>query len=290
MHQDALARARDFVYANGRVLDRRLFGARFDGEDPAGVVAALLAHRNPDGGFAHGLEPDTRTPHSQPLDTWIALELLRSLGGPADEVVRAACDWLASVASPDGGVPTLLPTIVGYPRASHWAENDEYPPSLLPTADVTAVLLGWGVDHPWIERATDWCFAHLEQETPTGAHEIRSGLTLLAEAPERPASSALADRLVAALSTADWYRADPDDPAYGVTPWSIAPTPDNRWRSLFDDALFEAHLDRLERDQEPDGGWAVSWQPAEGASLLDCRSATTLEALTVLQAHGRLDL
>ena len=76
MDADAFARARDYVYSQGRLLDRRRFGARFEGQDPTGVERAVLAHRNPDGGFAHGLEPDTRTPNSQPLDTWIALELL----------------------------------------------------------------------------------------------------------------------------------------------------------------------------------------------------------------------
>ena len=284
MNDDGFRRARDFVYANARLLDRRRFGARFEAADPAGVVSAVLAHRNADGGFAHGLEPDTRTPHSQPLDTWIGLELLQESGmAPDDAVVTSACDWLASVA-PDGGLPTLLPTIVGYPRASHWQEADEYEPSLLPTADLTAVLLRWGVAHPWVERASEWCHAHLAKETPSGAHEIRSGLTFLAESPD----DLVADRLAAALPTAQWYRGDADDPEYGVTPLSIAPTPDSRWRSLFDDALIEAHLDRLERDQQPDGGWEVTWQPAEGASMTDCRGAVTVEALQVLQTHGRL--
>ena len=288
MDAAAFDRARDHLYANGRLLDRRRFGVRFEGHDPAGVVAAVLAHRNRDGGFAHGLEPDTRTPHSQPLDTWIALELLAELGVPPGEVAATACEWLASIASPEGGVPTLLPSIVGYPRASHWEESDEYPPSLLPTADVAAVLRRWGVEHPFVDRATEWSLAHLDSETPTGAHEIRSGLTLLAELPDDARTSSLAERLVAALPTADWYRADPDSPEYGVTPLEIAPTPGSRWRSLFDSGIVEAHLDRLERDQQPDGGWTVTWQPADGASILDCRSAVTIAALLTLEANGRL--
>ena len=287
MQPDAFARAREYLYANGRLLDRRRFEVHFEGQDPAGAVAAVLAHRNRDGGFAHGLEPDTRTPHSQPLDTWIALELLADLGVPPGEVASSACEWLASIA-PDGGVPTLLPTIVGYPRASHWAENDEYAPSLLPTADVAAVLRRWGVEHLFVDGATEWCLAHLDSETPTGAHEIRSGLTLLAEVPEDARTSSLVERLVAALPSADWYRSDPESPEYGVTPLEIAPTPGSRWRSLFDGGIVEAHLDRLERDQRPDGGWTVTWQPAEGASMLDCRSAVTIEALITLEANGRL--
>ena len=286
--REQLERARWFVYANGRLVDRRRFGALFDGLDADGVLAAVLAHRNADGGFAHGLEPDTRTPHSQTLDSWIALETLDSVGVRPLDIATTTCDWLGSVASPDGGLPTLLPTIVGYPRAAHWQETDEYEASLLPTADVTAVLHRWGVEHPFVDQATEWCFAHLEEQAPAGAHEIRSALTFLAEVPDQERAAPLVDGLDAALPASSYYQADPDDPEYGVAPWSFAPTPDSRWRSLFDDDLFEAHLDRLERDQQADGGWTVAWEPAEGVSGTDARGLVTLEALRVLSAYGRL--
>ena len=34
--------------------------------DPSGLLAALDGYRNPDGGYGWGLEPDLRTPESQP--------------------------------------------------------------------------------------------------------------------------------------------------------------------------------------------------------------------------------
>src|SRR5829696_54911 len=73
-------RAREFVYTAGRVLERRLFARLYEGGAHTGVVAAVLAYRNDDGGFGHGLEPDKLVPDSQPLDVQVALERLHTAG------------------------------------------------------------------------------------------------------------------------------------------------------------------------------------------------------------------
>ena len=72
-----------------------------------------------------------------------------------------------------------------------------------------------------------------------------------------------------------------------MTPLHIVPTPSSRWRSLFADDLIEGHLDRLERDQQADGGWAITWEPPSAASTLEYRGMMTLWALRVLAAYGR---
>ena len=46
--------ARTFIYANGRLLEQRVFAALFEGRAASAVVAALAAYRNTDGGFGHG--------------------------------------------------------------------------------------------------------------------------------------------------------------------------------------------------------------------------------------------
>ena len=69
-------KARDFVLSNGRILERRLFHFHFTAGPREGVLHAVLAYQNPDGGFGHGLEPDTSSPESQPLFTQMALEIL----------------------------------------------------------------------------------------------------------------------------------------------------------------------------------------------------------------------
>src|SRR5207249_3174031 len=102
------------------------------------------------------LEPDKRCPDSQPLDVEIALEVLLAAGTVDRPMVDAACDWLASVADERGGVPIAFPSIAAYPRAPHW--GDEYRPDLNPTAGLVGRLRALGVEHAWIERATEFCW------------------------------------------------------------------------------------------------------------------------------------
>jgi hypothetical protein len=102
----------------------------------------------------------------------------------------------------------------------------------------------------------------------------------------------VSDDRVARVS--DWlpklahYRADATDPSYGVTPLHLAPTPDAFWRRLFSDEVIEGHLDRLVRDQQDDGGWAITWEPPGASATLEYRGVETLRALRVLRAYGRI--
>src|SRR5690606_14850592 len=64
------------------------------------------------------------------------------------------------------------------------------------------------------------------------------------------------------------FRLDAADAAYGMTPLHYAPTPQSRWRGLFSDETIASHLDRLEADQQRDGGWAITWEPPSRAATL----------------------
>jgi hypothetical protein len=106
--------------------------------------------------------------------------------------------------------------------------------------------------------------------------------------PDRERAEALAGPVADQLPDAEWYLAAADAEGYGLTPLAFATTPDSRWRSLFDDGQIAAHLDRLERDQQPDGGWLVTWDPPSDASRLEWRGIVALGALRTLRAYGRL--
>ena len=72
-----LERAAGFVEGHARLLERRLFDAAFRGAASEDAVRAVLAYRNPDGGFGHALEPDLRVASSQPIHVHFALSALR---------------------------------------------------------------------------------------------------------------------------------------------------------------------------------------------------------------------
>lgn len=258
----------------------------FDGEDPYGVVAAVRAYRNGDGGFGHGLEPDKRCPASLPIDVECALDILWVAGVGTVDMILDACDWLDSVATPDGAVPLAFPVIERYPRAEHWSDWT-YVPGLNPTAGLAGRLHRIGVSHPWLERATTWTWARLESGFDEDAHALGEVLLFLAHAPDRERAQAVGARVSAWLAGAQWYQADPEDPGYGVTPLKLAPAADSPWRHLFDDTVIEGFLDRMARDQQPDGGWSITWEPPSSASALEWRGVETLRALRTLGAYGR---
>ena len=285
------AAALDFILRQGRLLERRLFATCFEGAQAAGVIDALRGYHNDDGGFGHGLEPDKRCPASLPIDVEIALQALAAAGTVDQPLVVAACDYLAKVAADvnrGGAVPLAFPVIESYPRAEHWTDWT-YAPGLNPTAGLVGLLRQLRVEHAWVDEAAGWCWQQLAAiELPADAHALREVLVFLEHAPERDRADAAADKVRDQLAAASWFRLDPDDSGYGLSPLSIAPAADSRWRVLFSEDVLNAHLDRLQRDQQSDGGWPISWEPPSEAARLEWRGAVTLDALRTLVSYGRL--
>ncbi|MGW1344512.1 hypothetical protein ACWCOV_25960 [Kribbella sp. NPDC002412] len=279
---DIFGAGRDFVRREARLLERRVFGTVFEGADPGGVVDALRGYRNADGGFGHGLEPDKRCPDSLPLDVQVAFETLLTAGARDDDMIRRAVDWLQSIATPDGAVPLCGPAVEGYPRAEHISEWT-YEPSLNPTAGLVGQLYRFGFEHPWRDKVAAWCAAELAKGFPEDAHGMHVSMEFLEHTDDVDL-----DKIRDWLPKLNWYRADAADPTYGVTPLHFAPTPESFWRPLFDDAQIEAHLDRLIADQQPDGGWAITWEPPGQAATLEYRGIVTIAALRTLKAYHRL--
>ncbi len=279
-------KARAFLHREARLLERRLFANLFEGAPAAGVVDALRGYQNADGGFGHGLEPDKRCPASLPADVEVAFQALAAAGTVDGPMVQRACDFLASVADPAGAVPLAFPIIESYPRAGHWSDWT-YAPGIFPTAGLAGLMHRMAVDHPWRALATEFCWSALDAGMPDDAHALGEVLVFLEHVPDRGRADALVPAVADRLASASSYRADPDDPAYGVTPLHLAPTPGSPWRRLFADDLIAGHLARLRRDQQPDGGWPLTWEPPGHASTLEWRGIETLRAVRVLTAYDR---
>jgi hypothetical protein len=271
-------RAREFVYRTGRVLERRLFARRFEGADARGVVDAVLAYRNDDGGFGNGLEPDKLAPQSQPLDVQFALRMLSEAETREPYIGERACDFLATVADERGFVPIVLPSVAHYPRAAHWGDGN-FPPGTSPTTAIVGYLHEPGIEHRWLTLARESCSKAVESEPPKEAHQIHDAVVF---AERAPGGARLLAKLAETLPQADFFRRDPDDESYGLPPTRFP-------RDWFDDDLYEAHLDRLESEQEDDGGWPIAWEPPGPASVCAWRAISTIDALRTLDANGRLE-
>ena len=57
---------------------------------------------------------------------------------------------------------------------------------------------------------------------------------------------------------------------------------------LFTDDELAPHLDRLEADQQDDGGWPIRFEPPSAASGLEWRGISTVSAVETLRTYGRL--
>jgi hypothetical protein len=281
-------RGRDFVYANARRVDRAMYEVTFDGAPAATLMTALEPYRNADGGFGHALEPDLRTPHSQPLHTETGLAMLQATGIRRPDIAAACCRYLASIADERSALPAYVAGALDYPAAGHWQAGFGGEPTLDRTLGVVAQLVWHGAEHPWVEAAKRSCLEHLQTASIDEAHHLRYAFDAAVALLSGAALSKALVRLRAALSSADFYVEDTPVSRYGLTPLRFVPSPESPARAVFDDALLQRHLDDLIAAQCSDGGWPIHFQPPSEGAAIEWRGVWTVEALTTLRAWGRL--
>jgi hypothetical protein len=282
---DAAAR---FLAANARILDRRRFERLFAGGDARPVRDAVAAFRNADGGFGHALEPDGRMPASQPAAVGMALRTLDEVDAWDEELVAGACDWLAANAPAEGGASFVEPTIEGWPRAPWWEVDEGRPASLFTTGDIAATLHARGVEHPWLDGATDLLWRRIDELDDPGPYAFRGLLRFLQHVPDRGRAERAFERVGPLLFEWDMVALDPGAEGEVHTPLDFAPSPDSIGRRLFDDATIEAHLDRLADGQADDGGWTFNWPAWSPVAASEWRGSRTVDQLRTLRVNGRL--
>ena len=285
MNNTLLDNAYTFLLNNARLLERRLFEHLFLGASPQPALQALLAYRNPTGGFGNALEPDKRTPSSQPIDQEIALRVLDDLGWEA-AIAAQVGDFLQTITTPQGGVPFVLPSVRDALRAPWWNCDDNPPASLNPTASIAGLMHKHAAPHRWLERASAFCWAQIEQLQDPSDHDLLCVLPFLEHAPEWERAAVHFKRLSGLIL--QHTALDPHALGYVHKPLDWAPAPGSLCRRLYDDATIEAHLEALAARQQPDGGWPITWNAISPACELEYRGVFTLDALKTLKAYGKL--
>lgn len=280
-----LQKAQDFTWCNARLLERYLFTCLFDNGSKAPVLTALRAYQNEDGGFGNALEPDKRCPSSQPQDIEIALHILDAIDAVNDPMVTRACDYLVSITTPDGGVPYALPSVNAYPHAPWWTVEDNPPASLNPTAAIAGLLLKHGIDHPWLEAASKFCWREIAATDTTEFHTLMPVITFLENVPDRAQAEHELQRIAARLVQPGIIELDPHAEGYVQKPLDWAPTLQSFCRRLFDDETIKQHLAALSNRQRDDGGWPISWEAISPAVELEWRGRKTIEVLRTLDAY-----
>lgn len=281
-----LDRARTFLWSNARLLERRRYSFLFEGGSRAHVLTALKAYQNDDGGCGNALEPDKRTSTSQPIDQEFALRVLDEVGFEPD-LVNALCNFLVTITTDEGGVPFVLPTVKDAPRAPWWDTEDTSPPAALnPTASIAGLLHKHRHVHPWLVRATQFCWQRLEAEMQHDVHTLLSVVFFLEQVPERARAEVVFARLREQVVKATAL--EPGAEGYVHPPYVFAPTPASLALPLYHEELMNDHLDALAAGQQGDGGWPISWPAVSPGCELEYRGWVTLGALKTLKAYGRL--
>ncbi|MGO3361282.1 MAG: hypothetical protein ACTIL2_02450 [Corynebacterium sp.] len=291
-------RAATFMASQARVLDRRRFEVITTDSDAArkAIITGLDAHRNSDGGYGWGLEPDLRAQESQPAGALHAFEALVTAGPLTSPHTGGLMDWLERVSLPDGGLPFSLPVSDPTGCAPFWVADDtpsEF--SLQITAAITAqahrvARFDAAVrTHPWLQTATRYCFDAIRSldEAPF-AYVLSFSLQMLDAASDTHPEAHELLRHVGQFVPADGA-APVTGGADGETLYLLdyAPEPDRPVRNLLDPDAVADDLDRLEQGQLPDGGWAVDFESYSEAAALEWRGRATVAAVGILRSHGR---
>ncbi|MFI0374410.1 hypothetical protein ACH35V_41685 [Actinomadura sp. 1N219] len=285
-----LDNASDFMATHARMLDRRRFelltGAG-DGDRDA-LLAALNAYRNPDGGYGHGLEPDLRSRTSQPGPALHAFEVFAELAPDTAPEAAALCDWLESVALPDGGLPFGLRVPDPAGSAPFWTGADPEASSLQITAVVAAMAQRVAVHdkavaaHPWLDRATRYCLdtVRAKEEAKDELHALELAFTMwLADAVR---DTEVIDLLGKHIPPSGLVHVQGGLADEMMRPLDFAPHPDRLARALFTPEVVAGELRRLDERQQDDGGWRVDFASYSPAAELDWRGYATVGAVAIL--------
>jgi hypothetical protein len=278
------AAAENFIWSTARLVDRHRYARLFADGPREPIVEALRGYRNPDGGFGHGLEPDLRGPSSQPVPTEYALEILHEAGAADSEMARGARSWTASIAAPDGGVPSVVPGFEDYPHAP-WMTPE--PGSFITLALAAVIHAGGVTNDEWLDRATDWGWRSIEARDDPRGYWLEFACRFLDAVPDEERARAALDSLADRIDLTD---VAPVGGVEGETlrPLDFSPRPGTRSRALFSQELIEAHLDLVESQQQDDGGWMFDWLAWSPAQTNDWRGVVTIRALCWLRDNGRL--
>jgi hypothetical protein len=284
---ETIERAERYIWETARVLEQRRFEYLFKGGAAQPVRDAVLSYRTADGGFGYALEPDGRGPLSQPPHVYLALQLLEEAGGVDEALAGEIADHLQTMTLEDGSVPLALKSLEDYPHAPWWSTDPTG--SLIATARCLAVLLRTGLDHPWVTRASEFCWRTIDAIQDTDPYTVEAAIVFLDAAPDRERAEAAAERIGRLAReqglVGGEFGGQPGE-VHDVT--DFAPRPDTLARPWFSDAEVEAALAKLQGEQQDNGGWRVKWIDGPTPATAGEWAEVTLNALLTLRAYRRI--
>jgi hypothetical protein len=278
-------KARDFIYRNGVLWERALFGHLFEGRAVEPVQRALLAYKNSDNGFGNGLEHDLKAPDSNTAAVEFLLMVLARTGIATGDLLDGAVHWLEMHRNDDGSFWSPA-AISEYPIMPWWKEWGGQPAPDSITGNLIAVLgnlANHSHMHPALQETTRaWAEANLTVEKIHSvdwlfmnyhAYDYFFNDYDFPNVEEYQEAT-----IVNILRCAEQA---PDKQHYVF--FNFAPTPHSPVALATDEALIQRFLDTLENSQQEDGGWR------DEHGLAQWFPWVTICNLLTLRAYGRLE-
>jgi len=300
----AFERATAFIQTYGRPLEQQLLAYQFGGETKAGVLTALTAYQNEDGGFGRALEPDLRTDASSAVATQQAFNVLRAIEAPVDEpLVRRSIDYLLKSYDAGRSVwPIVPPEVEAAPHAPWWTHVDAERNFGSFLANPRAALVGFLHDYSslvypeFLTQVTGLVLNYLDVlPDKMEMHDLLCYISL-AETKGLPAADQA--RVQAKLRQIAPHSVEMNPEKWGdyeLLPLGVISAPDHFLADVVAPEVIHLNLDRLVDSQQPDGAWAPPWnwafvnEAAWQAAEQDWKGYLTLTNLKLLQAFGRIE-
>ena len=295
LSRDNYLKARDFILTNARMIERRLFEFYFANGDMNGVFHAVYAYRNPDGGFGHGLEPDTASPESQPLFSIMALETLDEVGYLTKEIIiKDFMPYFKNITTEKGGVPWMFRPKSDYPCEGHFKTVKEWA-ALSTTAPLLGVLEKYDIEIPWMKKAEEFVWSEFEriQNKHVFCYLcVPRWLTFLINTRSKEKANKRIGNLKKWILADGVICNDKSDDGWGLygKPNSLnyANSTESILYSMFSKETIELDLQILIEKQKEDGRWDTWYGISEGTKL-EWAGIQTLWALKTLKNYNKIE-
>ena len=123
--ENQIKKIKEFIFKNGRLLERRLFSFFFENGNKDDVIKALLAYQNLDGGFGNGIEPDLLCPDSTAIGAESAMYYLDLLEDVGNEITDQLFNWIITEQNEEGYINHPPKKMYDYPFQEWWGNADD---------------------------------------------------------------------------------------------------------------------------------------------------------------------
>ena len=286
--------ARDFILTIASMIERRLVEFLFVNGEMNGVFLAVYAYRNPDGGFGHGIEPDTASPESQPLFSITALEMLDEVGYLTKGIIlNDFMPYFESITTEKGGIPWMFRPKSNYPCEEHFKTVKEWS-ALSTTAPLLGILEKYEIDIPWMKKAEQFVWGEFERIKDKHIFCylcVPRWLTFLKYTKSQDKAKKTINDLKNWISNNGIICEDKSDEGWGLygKPHSLnyATSSESILYSLFTIETIESDIKELINRQKDDGRWDTWYGISEGTKL-EWAGIQTLWALKTLKNYGEI--